>query len=89
VAAVGVLSVLPAEVIPKAFHFWDKAQHALGFAVLALIGLLAYGEHRRRVVLALLGYGALIELVQGLVPWRYGDVGDFAADAVGVVIGAV
>ena len=44
------LSLVPAEHVPSAFNFWDKAQHALGFAGLALLGLMAY-PGRVRVLL--------------------------------------
>ena len=37
VLGVAVLSVVPGETVPQALHFWDKAQHALAFAVLALL----------------------------------------------------
>ena len=63
----------------------DKWQHFLGFAALtypltvaAAIWLLiiAFG----------LSFGALIEIIQPYVN-RFGDVADFIADAVGVLIG--
>lgn len=42
--AVVVLSLLPGERLPAVFAWWDKAQHALGFALLTGLGLLAYGR---------------------------------------------
>jgi VanZ family protein len=89
VLAVAVLSVIPGETVPPVFRFWDKAQHALAFAVLAVGGLLAYGRNWRALLLALGAYGALIELVQTQLPWRFGDVADFAADVVGLAVGIV
>jgi hypothetical protein len=53
----------------------DKAQHALGFAGLAFLGLMAYpGRVRVRVLmLGLALFGAGIELAQWLTGWRQGD----------------
>lgn len=91
ILGVGILSVVPTDAIPSEFTFWDKAQHTLGFIVLTLLGLMAYGRTRRGLLLWILGYGALIEIVQHFLPWRDGDVLDFLADALGVavVIGAI
>ena len=80
-----VLSVLPGEAIPGPLHFWDKAQHALGFVVLA--GLAQWARLSAQAwpwVLGLLCFGAAIEGIQSLLPWRFGDVWDGLADAVGV-----
>lgn len=83
--AVLVLSVLPGEAIPGPLHFWDKAQHALGFAVLAGLALWArLSVQAWPWALGLLCFGAAIEGIQSLLPWRFGDVWDGLADAVGV-----
>ena len=39
------------------------------------------------MVLAMLAYGAGIELAQWLVGWRFAEWADLAADAVGVALG--
>ena len=44
-----VLSLLPVEQLPREIQFWDKAQHALGFAGLAFLGVLAYARWPLRV----------------------------------------
>lgn len=82
------LSLVPVEHIPSAFNFWDKAQHALGFAALALTGLLGYPRHNRRLVLGLIILGVGIEYAQHLTGWRQGDWADWLADCVGVAIGS-
>lgn len=83
--AVAVLSLLPAEQLPAvAFNWWDKAQHALGFALLGVLGLLGYRQRPLRVVWGLLVFGVLIELAQAATGWRYGDWQDWLADALGV-----
>jgi VanZ family protein len=75
---------------PQADNGWDKANHALAFAILAAVAELALWPHpaRRRLnVAALLAYGALIEVVQSRLPARSGEWSDLAADGVGIAIG--
>jgi len=45
------LSLVPVDQIPSAFSFWDKAQHALGFAGLGFLGLMAYPHRLLRIPL--------------------------------------
>jgi VanZ family protein len=83
------LSLVPVDQIPSAFSFWDKAQHALGFAVLAFTGLLSYPGHRRQLLLGLVLFGVGIEYAQHLTGWREGDWADWFADCVGLTLGSV
>jgi hypothetical protein len=80
-----VLSLAPVERLPQAFIWWDKAQHALGFAVLTALGLLAYPNIRWWLPCSLLLLGAFIELAQAASGWRRGDWLDLLADAVGIL----
>lgn len=80
------LSLVPVELLPQAFNWWDKAQHALGFAVLTALGLLAYPKARWRLPCGLLLLGAFIELAQAASGWRRGDWLDLLADAVGILV---
>ncbi|QBM28830.1 VanZ family protein [Hydrogenophaga pseudoflava] len=90
VVLVGTLSLVPATELPaQVFNIWDKAQHAGGFLLLALLGGLAYQKPRGRVLFGLLVYGALIEVAQSATGWRNGDLFDLVADAVGVWLGAL
>jgi len=82
------LSLIPADQVPSSLHFWDKAQHALGFAGLAVTGLLAYPSYARRVILGLALLGVGIEVAQWLTGWRQGDWVDWAADCTGLGVGA-
>lgn len=69
---------------------WDKANHALAFASLMLVGGRAFVRARRRDLalgLALLAFGIVIELVQSQIPGRDADWHDVVADTVGIVIG--
>ena len=85
VAAVAVGSLTPIPYLPpEAFDIWDKAQHAVAFAVMAGLGLLAYPASARNVLLGQLIYGALIEVLQSLTGWRVGDWQDWVADGIGL-----
>lgn len=76
---------------------FDKLAHALVFAVqsfLLIVGFTrqyAYPYARdNRVKLALIltiGYGGLIEIVQGFIPGRSFEVMDIVADSVGALAG--
>ena len=68
--------------------WWDKANHALAFAVLAVLGSCSYPGRTSAVLLGLLGYGVLIELLQALTPYRTAEFADVLADAVGLVLGS-
>ena len=84
--AVMVLALMPAESLPPVFDWWDKAQHALAFAVLTGWALLLWPQWAGRVVLGMLAYGAGIELAQWAVGWRFAEWADVMADAVGVLV---
>jgi len=71
---------------------WDKANHLLAFATLAVVSALSLTGARRerkvgKVVLGLLAYGIFIELVQTQVPGRSAEAADVLADMVGVALG--
>lgn len=73
---------------PEPSTGWDKLDHLVAFATLALNAVLAWRLNRAaRITFALLFYGALIEAVQTLIPGRSGELTDVLADAVGIGIG--
>lgn len=85
--AVSWLALVPAPP-PQADTGWDKANHLLAFAVLALLASGGWGTgHRRLIAIGLLAYGGLIELLQTQLPPRSGEWADLLADAVGVALG--
>jgi len=49
------LSLVPVELLPQACNWWDKAQHALGFAVVTTLGLPAYPKADWRLPCGLFG----------------------------------
>ena len=86
-AVITTLALLPAQDLsPLLFNWWDKAQHALAFAVLTTLGLLAY-PHRPALAVGggLLALGGAIEIAQLLSGWRQGDWQDGLADGVGIL----
>ena len=87
--AVNSLALSPAPYLPPdLFNWWDKAQHAIAFAVLAVLAVLAYPEvSKLRIASLLIGQGVLIELLQYYGGYRFGDWQDAAADGVGVLVG--
>lgn len=81
------LSLIPANQVPSQLHFWDKAQHALGFAALAFLGLMSYPSRIRLLFFGLMLLGAGIECAQWVTGWRQGDWADWVADCMGLVMG--
>jgi VanZ family protein len=85
-----VLLLMPSYAVPKAFDFYDKAQHSLIFVTLTIAGLMAYPQRLKTLCLGLCVYGGLIEVLQSTVTTtRHGDVVDWFADGVGIVVGLV
>ncbi|MFZ4622833.1 MAG: VanZ family protein [Rhodoferax sp.] len=80
------LSLVPVAQVPPMLSFWDKAQHAFGFAALGFSGLMAYAGSARCLLLSLALLGVGIEVAQGLSGWRYGDWQDWMADCLGLLI---
>ena len=84
------LALSPAPYLPPMdiFSWWDKAQHAIGYGTLMVTALIAYPNTSKLRLAALLGlHGCLIELLQYLSGYRFGDWQDAAADGVGVLLG--
>jgi len=86
-----VLALLP--VPPRQADLgWDKLNHVLAFAALAVCAVLGWRESRAArlaVLLALLAFGGAIELMQLQVPNRSGEWTDLGADAIGIGLGTL
>jgi VanZ family protein len=83
-----VLLLMPSYTVPKAFNFYDKAQHSLVFVTLAVVGLMAFPNRVKAVCFGLCFYGGLMEVCQSqLTTTRHGDVLDWLADSVGIAAG--
>ena len=92
-ALILVTAVIPIPEGPELPHL-DKAVHLCEYLLLAWLmsialragGLTAHDY----LILAWIyatSYGLLIELIQGLLPWRSADLWDAAANAAGAAIG--
>jgi VanZ family protein len=86
--AILVLALLP-PAVPMPSTGWDKANHALAFGTLGVLGCLAWPQRRWQVLAGLVGYGVLIELLQALTPYRDADARDVLADTAGLLIAEV
>jgi VanZ family protein len=89
-AGLTVLALSPAPYLPPLdiFNWWDKAQHAIGYGTLTASSLVAYPKFGKLRLAALLClHGCVIEVLQYLSGYRYGDWQDAMADVAGVMIG--
>jgi VanZ family protein len=85
-ALVGLLSLAPSGSLPEV-PVDDKAEHALAYAALGLLG--AASRHGvARLILGLAAYGIALELLQAFSPGRSPDAGDALADIIGACLGA-
>lgn len=67
---------------------WDKANHALAFAVLAVVAQRGFpGAGVLRLLAWGVAYGAFIEIVQSRIPGRSAEWADVVADTAGVLVG--
>ncbi len=75
---------------PGKILLWDKSLHFLTFLFLSLwfTGQYARSSYWRLVV-GLSAFGVLIELGQGIIPYRSGDWMDLVADICGIGIGLI
>ena len=90
VVLVTILALIPGPSIPPVFVFWDKAQHSLAYMVLSITGYFAFPQRIRLVSIGLLIHGAFIEIMQMVfTTTRFGDVFDWLADGVGILIGII
>jgi len=66
---------------------WDKGNHVLAFTVLTFLGRMSFPSQRALLLLGLLAYGVLIENLQLMTGYRFGEYQDLAADIAGMVLG--
>ena len=86
VLAISLLPLSVPEVIAAAGT--DKLVHVALYGTLMLCFAQAYDRPalRPRIAVALLAYGGLIELLQGLTPTRSASLADLLANAIGISI---
>jgi VanZ family protein len=82
---VSYLSLVPGTQLPKP-GINDKIQHGSAYAVLALIGLVAFPGRPRALAAFLVAWGALMEIGQSFAPNRSPEFADLIANSTGVAI---
>ena len=91
IVCIAVLALMPSPP-PDLDTGWDKLNHLLAFTSLAFAASLsspASRSTRAWLLIALLGFGGLIEVFQLFVPGRSAEWADLLADAIGIACGAV
>ena len=78
------MCLAPSHALPSV-RLWDKAEHAIAWAVLAGVGFVLFPRQPWLVVGYALVFGAAVEILQGALPFgRDLDWHDWVADLVGV-----
>lgn len=85
-AGVLALSLMPTAA-PLPTTGWDKSNHFVGFAALALAGRRACPRRGIALFAGLLAFGGMIEILQSFTAYRFGDWADWLADGVGITGG--
>lgn len=87
VVVVFVACMIPIPDALTVFSWQDKVEHVASFLGLTMLGVCGWPQRASRVAIGLVAYGGLIELAQTLTSWRSGDVLDWLADGLGVLLG--
>jgi VanZ family protein len=85
-ALVGALSLTPSAALPPV-TIGDKAEHAIAYAALALLGGATSERGILRTILGLAAFGITLEFLQALSPGRSPDALDALADIIGACLG--
>ena len=87
--AIAVLSFVPQEYAIGS-GLGDKLSHMVAYALLTCSAALGWRDRVRLPItlLAVLTYGATIEVLQAWVPGRVADWGDLLANTIGTIAGA-
>ena len=87
--AIGYLSLAPLAELPEVPGS-DKIHHLIAYSLLAFFAIVPRTTSQAVVaaLLAVIAYGALIEMLQPMVN-RYGEFNDFLANGVGAVLGGL
>jgi VanZ family protein len=81
------ITLAPGDDVPGVDLIWDKAEHALAWAVLTGAGLLLSTKRRWAIGVFAFGFGAAVEVAQAVMPLgRDGDWRDLLADTTGIVV---
>ncbi len=88
VIAVTWLSLTPRDALPG-IDMWDKSQHLMTYAVLAICGAVGFLGRRPRLIVGvgLIVLGCGLEVAQAAVPGRNPSIGDAVANFAGITLG--
>lgn len=86
--AVAWSSLLPPDDLPPSLGLSDKVLHLMGYGVLGVLAVLS-GLRWPWAITAVVGFGLVMEVAQGLLGYRSFEWADLGADAIGAVAGAV
>ena len=87
VAAVLILSVLPISSPKLSIFSWeDKLHHFMVYGVLCFLAIKSYGTNHPlwKIGLGLISFGLVVEIIQWITDYRYGEFMDFVANTVGI-----
>lgn len=84
---IGILSLTPLQSLPE-IPGTDKVHHLIAYLLLALPTSLARVKSIKMLAPLYIMYGGVIELIQPYLN-RYGEMLDFGANTLGVVIGSM
>lgn len=87
-AAVAWTSLLPPDDLPSTFGLSDKVLHLIGYAVLGVLAVLS-GLRWPLAIGAVVGWGLVLEMTQGLLGYRSFEWLDLVADGLGAAAGAL
>lgn len=87
-ASIAWSSLLPPEDLPAGVGVYDKALHALGYAILGVLAVLS-GMRWPWAIVAVVGFGLVLEGAQGMVGYRSFEWADLVADGLGAVAGVL
>jgi len=90
IASITICSLSPKIPTPEKYNL-DKFIHGGAYAGLALLAYFFSKNQKIFITLfvAIITLGGIIEIIQTLIPARSGTIGDFAADLIGAVCGAL
>jgi VanZ family protein len=85
IVAITFLATTPAP--PVSFSLWDKLNHFIAFATLALLADYSFPKTgwRKPVFLYLFIYGVSLEIMQWFTKYRFLDYADVIANGVGLI----
>ncbi len=85
-AGVAWTSLLPPDSLPSSLGLSDKVVHVVGYAVLGVLAVMS-GLRWPAAFVTVLGFGLVLELLQGIVGYRSAEALDLVADALGAGLG--